>query len=146
MGDRKNVVEATKQIALSSNKLIGASKAVAKSQDAATMQRLLAASKVKHIQKDRNKSNFQLDCLIVGVRRSRDIARQSSESHRIQPVSWQSTAARRGVRHAAAARTSVARRRRQNRSVRGVASRCEVLGGGVDRDGGECQGKRCHAV
>jgi len=52
MGDRKNVVEATKQIALSSNKLIGASKAVAKSQDAATMQRLLAASKVKHTQKE----------------------------------------------------------------------------------------------
>jgi talin len=45
MADRKNVVDQTKTIALSSNKLIAASKAVSQAQDNATAQRLLAASK-----------------------------------------------------------------------------------------------------
>jgi talin len=45
MTDKKNVVDQTKSIALSSNKLIGASKAVSQSQDKATQDRLLSASK-----------------------------------------------------------------------------------------------------
>ena len=45
LGDKKNIVDSTKEIALSSNKLVSAAKGVALTQDSATSNRLLTASK-----------------------------------------------------------------------------------------------------